>query len=524
MTRRLALLTALLASLAAAPTAGAATFTVDDPGDSTDQAPGDGICEATGPQRCTLRAAIEEANDAPDADTIQFAGAPTLTATTIAPLTPLPRIVAPVTIDGGGDITIAPGAAFPVPPAPTAALLGFSSTVAPASSATGSVLRRIALDGNPDGAGPRSAGPLVRVEVNEVTIESVVARNSADDGIEVASAAQRVTITRSPVFAFAPGREAIFLESGANSNLPAPGDLRIGPRRSDGSLPLTGNSQPGRVELFRGDPVTGPQGWVADAPGGGFTFNLTPEPAPGERFSTTLIDPSGNTSRFATVTAPGDLTSPRLSTGVAVSLNEVRVTPTERIAPETVQVEDFSLVMAGSERTIAGVSVAEDGSSVTLTSATPWLYGEAGSVALREPAGVTDPSGNESPLLGPVRVGGAPGDFAAPRVTTLRINPRRKVCITKGPRCRKPGTEVSFLSSEDGDAYFTFIRGRRVLGQRRYAAKPGRNRIRFDGRLRGRKLTAGRYTLQVGVEDAVGNLSPKQPSLPFRLVNTARRR
>ena len=68
------------------------------------------------------------------------------------------------------------------------------------------------------------------------------------------------------------------------------------------------------------------------------------------------------------------------------------------------------------------------------------------------------------------------------------------------------------------------MRGRRVLGTRRYAAKPGRNRIRFDGRLRGRKLTAGRYTVHVGVEDAVGNISPKQPSLPVRIVNTTRRR
>ena len=526
MTGRLALLTALLASLAAAPAAGAATFTVDDPGDQPDQTPGNGTCATAAPAKCTLRAALMEANDETDTDSIVFATAATLPTRTIAPLTPLPRIVAPVTIDGAGDITIAPGAAFPTPPAPTAALIEFTSTVAPASSATGSTLRRITLDGNPEGAGPRRAGPLVRSSVDGVAIENVVARNSADDGIEVASDAQRVRMTRSPVFAVAPDREPIFLEPGGNFDIPAPGDLRIGPRRADGSLPLSGTSQAGTVELFRGDPATGPQEFAADTHtgGGGFAFNLAPEPAPGERFSATLTDPNRGTSRFAPVTAPGDLTAPRLLSGVAVSLNEVRVTPSERIAPETVQVEDFSLVMAGAERAVAGASVAPDGSSVTLTSATPWLYGEAGSVDLRTPAAVTDQSGNESSLIGPVRVGGAPGDFTAPRVSVLRINPRRKVCITKGPRCKKPGTQVSFLSTEDGDAYFRFIRGGRVLGQRRYAAKPGQNRIRFDGRLRGRKLTAGRYTLQVGVEDAVGNLSPKQPSLPFRLVNTARRR
>ena len=527
MTRRLTTLAALIASLVAAPAAGAATYTVDDPGDGPDQNPGNGVCATAAPQKCTLRAALMESNATTTIDdSIVFAPPATLPTRTIAPLTPLPRITDRTTIDGGGDITIAPGAAFPAAPAPTAALIEFTTATAPASTSAGSVLRRITLDGDPDGSGPRRAGPLVRVGVDDVTIESVVARNSADDGIEVATEAQGVRITRSPVFAYAPERLPIFLEPGANNDIPAPGDLRVGPRRADGSVTITGNSQGGVVELFRGNPDTGPQEFTAEATvgPGGFAFSPSPEPAPNERFSATLTDGGDNTSRFAIVTAPADLTSPRLVAGVAVSLNEVRVTPSEPLAPGSVQPEDFSLVMAGSERAVAGISVAPDGSSVTVASATPWLYGEAGSVALRAPAGVTDPAGNESPLLGPVRVGGAPGDFTAPRVTTLRINPRRKVCITKGPRCKKPGTEVSFLSSEDGDAYFTFVRGRRVLGQRRYAAKPGRNRIRFDGRLRGRKLTAGRYTLYVGVEDAVGNLSQKQPSLPFRLVNTTRRR
>jgi hypothetical protein len=523
MTRRLTTLTALLASLAAAPAAHAVTFTVNDPGDTPDQSTADNNCR-TASNTCTLRAAIQQANATAATDSIVFADPPALTATTIAPLTPLPRITARTTIDGGGDITIAPGAAFPAPPLANAPLIEFKPATPPTTSAAGSTLRRITLDGDPDGSGPRRAGPLVRVEVDDVTIESVTARNSADDGIEVAGDAQRVRITRSPVFAFAPDRQPILLEPGGNDNLPAPTDLRVGPRRADGSLPITGNSQPGTIELFRGDPMTGPQEFTAEAPGGAFAFALNPEPAPGERFSATLTDSASNTSQFASVTTPGDLTSPRIVAGVATSLDQVRVTPSEPIAATSVQPEDFSLVMAGSERAVTGVSVAPDGSSVTLTSATPWLHGEAGSVALRAPAGFTDPSGNESPLLGPVRVGGAPGDFVSPRISTLRINPRRKVCITKGPRCKKPGTQVSFISSEDGDAYFTFLRGNRVLGQRRYAAKPGRNRIRFDGRLRGRKLTAGRYTVRVGVEDAVGNLSLKQPSLPVRIINTTRRR
>jgi hypothetical protein len=518
--RRPAIVAALLASLASAPTAGATEFTVNDRGDDSDNNLLDGAC-ATAAAKCTLRAALEQANAASDADLIVFHGA--LGTTTIAPTTPLPRIVTRVTIDGGDRITIAPGA--PAAAATDVALIDFTATVvAPASSSAGSTVRRIVLDGRPDGGGAYRAGPLIRIAVGDVTIETIVARNSAGNAIDLTANAQRVRITRSPVFAFAPGSKAIALAAGANGNVAAPQDLRVGPRRADGTLQVTGNSGGGTVELFRGDPATGPQTFANEAQGGGFAFTLNPEPAPGEKLSATLTDPGGNTSEFSpTATAPADLESPRLLGGVAISRNEVRVHASEALHPATVQAEDFALRMAGSDRSVIGASLSPDGAFVTLTSSTPWLYGEAGTVALRTPAAFTDSAGNESPsVLTTARVGGAPGDFDAPRVTVLRINPRRKVCVSKGPRCSKPGTEVSFLSSEDGEAVFTLRRGSHVLGQRRYAVEPGRNRIRYDGRLRGRKLSAGAYKLYVGVEDAVGNIAPLQPSLEFRIVKTRR--
>jgi trimeric autotransporter adhesin len=63
------------------PVAHAATFTVSSTADAPDAAPGDGICRAnTFPPRCTLRAAIEEANSGINADTINLpAGTYTLT-------------------------------------------------------------------------------------------------------------------------------------------------------------------------------------------------------------------------------------------------------------------------------------------------------------------------------------------------------------------------------------------------------------------------------------------------------------
>ena len=96
MTRRLGLIAAGIWLLAAP--VWAATFTVDSTGDDPDASPGDGTC-ATAWGACTLRAAIDEANAHPDADTIAFdiAGSGVHT---IVPAGGLPSITAPLTIDG----------------------------------------------------------------------------------------------------------------------------------------------------------------------------------------------------------------------------------------------------------------------------------------------------------------------------------------------------------------------------------------------------------------------------------------
>ena len=65
------LLGVLALALGAAP-GGAATFSVDSTVDAVDVVPGDGKCQAIGPfgSKCTLRAAVQEANAWPGADTI----------------------------------------------------------------------------------------------------------------------------------------------------------------------------------------------------------------------------------------------------------------------------------------------------------------------------------------------------------------------------------------------------------------------------------------------------------------------
>ena len=88
-------------SLAALPApARAATFTVNRIGDQADRNLTNAACDVssnTGSQ-CTLRAAIQEANDTPGADTINFNI--TSASKTITPATPLPPISDAVTING----------------------------------------------------------------------------------------------------------------------------------------------------------------------------------------------------------------------------------------------------------------------------------------------------------------------------------------------------------------------------------------------------------------------------------------
>ncbi|MGH2974688.1 MAG: hypothetical protein ACRDLL_07465, partial [Solirubrobacterales bacterium] len=87
-----------MAGASAAPVAFTVTLTSDEP----DATLGDGICDidlATPGQQCTLRAALQQADDASDANTIAF-DIPGGGVHRIAPLSALPDITQPATIDG----------------------------------------------------------------------------------------------------------------------------------------------------------------------------------------------------------------------------------------------------------------------------------------------------------------------------------------------------------------------------------------------------------------------------------------
>jgi hypothetical protein len=83
------------------PARAATTFTVTESGDAGDSYITDARCDtdpATGKQ-CTLRAAVEEANDTAGADTIDFDTDSAASVKTISPDSQLPTITDTVTID-----------------------------------------------------------------------------------------------------------------------------------------------------------------------------------------------------------------------------------------------------------------------------------------------------------------------------------------------------------------------------------------------------------------------------------------
>src|SRR5215218_7020542 len=95
----LALVIVALSGVLAAKPAHAKTFIVNSIDDEADKTPGNGLCQITSADQCTLRAAIEEANASAGADTINFA-IPGAGPHTISPGSELPTITQTVTIDG----------------------------------------------------------------------------------------------------------------------------------------------------------------------------------------------------------------------------------------------------------------------------------------------------------------------------------------------------------------------------------------------------------------------------------------
>ena len=573
MTRLLALVAALAAALLTAPAALAATYTVDNPGSATD-ATALNAC-ATAQPGCTLPAAIQTANGTVAvADTITFTGAGT------APgpfTTPLPAVTDPLVIDGGGATTVtfdpaATGVLLDVQAANSTlksiTFTGGGTGTMLNLAASGDRLDTVTVRDTP-AAGVRVAGASNRVDGStfqrtgigivvigaNATISTPTILAATGRGIEVAGTGTTITqpdisgsgtgilaggsgasITGGRIYSnhdagvsssgqnnrvshvvlYDDGGKPIVNSPGANGGIAPPQNLRIGPRRADGSLPLTGNAS-GSVELWSGNPATTtpPSFLAAFTSGGDFSYTFPTEPAPGSVFAASVTGGSG-TSEFATVTVPSDVTSPTPAFARALDTSNVRVDFSEPLDPASVQPEDFKLTMAGAERAISALSVAPDGRFVTLTSS-GWQAGEAGYVDLTSPGAVNDQSGNAMMTAPRLRVAAAPGDFLAPLGGRLSVSPRT-ICLTSGRGCRRTGMTIRFVTSEAGKARLVIKRSNKTVGTRLYGnIVAGLNTLKFNGRLNSRKLRAGRYRLLMYVQDKVGNITDQPPIVLFNV-------
>lgn len=518
MIRPLAVLAATVAALLTAPAAFAATFVVNDNGDLPDAQPVlDPNCDtAANGLQCTLRAAIMQANATPGADSITFTGggqAP-------APAAALPAITDPVAIDGGGNTSVTfAGTA-------TGNLLDFE--------AANSSARAILLNGG-------AAGTLVKLGGSGDRLDAVTVQNAAGDGVTVTgdganisggqihgSSGNGVAISGqndvvSRVVIWGNGGKPIANAPGANGGIAPPQNLRIGPRRADGSLPLTGSGAPGTVELWSGNPFSGSAPAFLDSfgIGGDFTYNFAQEPQPGSVLAASVTGGGAGSSEFATVAVPADIVSPDASFARALDTGNVRIDFTEPLDPGSVQKEDFKLTMAGADRPIASASVGPDGRFVTLASS-GWKAGEAGYVDLTAVGAVTDSAGNAMLSAPRLRVAAAPGDFVAPLGARLTVTPKT-ICLTRGPGCRKPGMVIKFVTSEAGKARLLIKRSDKTVGSRLYGnIVAGANTLKFNGRLGARKLRAGRYRLLIYVQDQVGNVTDQPPIVLFSVRRVTR--
>lgn len=370
------------------------------------------------------------------------------------------------------------------------------------------------------GSVSQSGGDGVDAVATRVTISGTRISGNAEAGVEIGSAGQVVNVTRSPVFSnsIAP----VFLAAGANGGIEPPQGLRVGPRRSDGSLPLTGGTSTGggTVEVFTGDPAGASEiVFAGEAPAGpgGFAFVPAPEPAPGSVLAATLRDERG-TSAFATAVVPADVASPAMADAVATSLTEVRVRATEALDPASVEPADFVLDMAGQRRAVSAVSLSPDRTEVVLASS-GWTHGEAGFVELAAPGAVTDAAGNASLAPARLRVRAAPGDLFAPIASSLSIRPRR-ICLRRGRGCHRTGARVTFLATEPGRARLVVMRGNRRIGVDEAIAVDGRNTVRFNGKLGNRRLRPGNYRMLLYLEDQVGNETVEPPIGLFTIKPT----
>lgn len=127
-----------------------------------------------------------------------------------------------------------------------------------------------------------------------------------------------------------------------------------------------------------------------------------------------------------------------------------------------------------------------------------------------------DPTNNTDSDVAIVDPAPPPGDTVAPRLTKLKVSPAR-VRTT-----RKRGSKISWNLSETASVKFGVehrVNGewRRVKGSFKANGKLGKNKVRFSGRVGGKKLKPGRHRLIAVATDRSGN-SARPVRRAFRVI------
>lgn len=159
----IAVVVALPAALSPDPAGATVTFTVNKSGDAGDRRISDTVCDTSRKRgkQCTLRAAIQEANDTLGPDTIRFNIVSSASVKTIFPNSPLPGITEAVTINGYSQ-----------------------SGASPNTRAVGNyAVMKIQLNGANAGTGPDANGLVI--QANDSTIKRLVINRFDSRGIVV---------------------------------------------------------------------------------------------------------------------------------------------------------------------------------------------------------------------------------------------------------------------------------------------------------------------------------------------------
>lgn len=275
-----------------------------------------------------------------------------------------------------------------------------------------------------------------------------------------------------------------------HGNMPGVGTT-VGPRRADGSLPITGGAVSGTVEIFRADPpASGYEAlsYLASVPSTGSAFSYVPpvEPSPGDRFTSNIYTANSSAGFGGIATTPSDITSPTLLSATAINNNSVRLDFSETLVSwSTPAPSAFSLTVAGLARGLVASSVS--GNSLFLVSNFPWGTGETGSVSVAAPGAVMDVSRNE--LIGQPSafVAAGPGELSAPVISRYKVSPRG-LCIRYSAKCKRKEVAVSFTLNKAARVVFEVYRGKKFVVKFIRNASAGANKVRIFSMMNGRTL------------------------------------